>query len=244
MAFPVIFSRTRERSYLQKVLSIERANLIGCWLQKEASGSTSVDSSPEGNDGAYTGVTLGQGGVPGMGYTSPLYDGTLDFNNLQSAGFASDFDGKEGSLITWAKVSSGGVWTDDSYDRIISFYDDADNFISIVKWNTDNLVNYYYKANGTQVSVAKSSISDTGWVCWGATWSKTAASGNGEFKAYFNGAQHGATNVMDNFAGAPTQSLLGSWTTPPNQPWNGWLGPAMLWTTPLTAAQMAYLSKV
>lgn len=229
-------------NYLDKALSV--GDLIGAWMRDEKSGTISYDQSGLGHHGTHVGVTLGQPGVPGMGYTCPLYDGALDYTDLQSVGLASAFDGKEGALIAWSKVKDAAVWTDDSYDRIVSFYADANNFISIVKWNTDNLVNFYYKAGGTQVSVAKAAVSDTGWICWGVTWSKIANGGLGEFKSYFRGLQHGATNVMDTFVGALAQTLLGSWTAPPNQPWNGFGGPALIYSKVKSPDQMAYLSEV
>lgn len=77
-------------SYIDKVLGIEPANLVGLWPQNESSGSVSLDKSVHRHHGAYTGVTLGQPGVPGMGYTSPLYDGANDYNNIYSAGLAND----------------------------------------------------------------------------------------------------------------------------------------------------------
>ncbi|MFV1969356.1 MAG: hypothetical protein ACC628_28375, partial [Pirellulaceae bacterium] len=58
----------------------------------EASGSISDDLSPQGNDGAYTGVTLGQPGI-GDGRTCPLFDGANDYNNIYSAALNTDFDG-------------------------------------------------------------------------------------------------------------------------------------------------------
>ena len=82
--------------YIYKVLTADEASgydpssLIGFWPQNELSGGVSIDHSGLGHDGAYTGVTLGQPGVPGMGMTSPFYDGANDFNNIYSAGLAND----------------------------------------------------------------------------------------------------------------------------------------------------------
>ena len=82
--------------YIYKVLTADEASgydpssLIGFWPQNELSGGVSIDHSGLGHDGAYTGVTLGQAGVPGMGMTSPLFDGANDFNNIYSADLAND----------------------------------------------------------------------------------------------------------------------------------------------------------
>jgi hypothetical protein len=45
-------------NYKQRVLSVGRGNLIAYWPMDEHSGGVAVDHSPEGNNGAYTGVTL------------------------------------------------------------------------------------------------------------------------------------------------------------------------------------------
>ncbi len=77
-------------SYLRKVRRTEPAHLVGAWLQNEPGGAVSFDHSGRGHHGAYTGVALGQPGVPGMRMTSPLYDGANDYNDIYSAGLAND----------------------------------------------------------------------------------------------------------------------------------------------------------
>lgn len=82
--------------YISKVLNpntsigYDPLGLIGFWPQNESGGAISFDLSGLGHDGAYTGVTLGQPGVPGMGMTSPFYDGAGDVNNVYSAGLVAD----------------------------------------------------------------------------------------------------------------------------------------------------------
>jgi len=97
------------KNYLDKALSVEPANLIGLWLQNEASGAVSVDSSGHAHHGAYTGVTLGQPGVPGMGYTCPFYDGLNDYNNIYSAGLANDNLLANGGFET-AGAGGADIW--------------------------------------------------------------------------------------------------------------------------------------
>ena len=75
--------------YLRKIQSVRPENLVTLWPQNEPLGIVSTEIVRQYN-GAYTGVTLGQPGIPGTGLTSPLYDGINDFNNIHSAGFAND----------------------------------------------------------------------------------------------------------------------------------------------------------
>lgn len=92
-------------SYLDKALSV--GGLVGAWLQDEKSGAISYDRSGNDYHGAYTGVTLGQPGVPGMDMTSPLYDGANDYNNIHSAGFAND-----STLLNGGFETAGGGGAD------------------------------------------------------------------------------------------------------------------------------------
>ena len=93
---PYGFGLTRSTNYLNKVLRpnpsipYDPSSLIQFLPQSEPAGNISYDRSGLGHNGLYTGVTLGQPGVPGMGMTSPFYDGATDFNNIHSADFAND----------------------------------------------------------------------------------------------------------------------------------------------------------
>lgn len=82
--------------YINKVLrpnpsiGYDPSSLVGFWPQNEKSGLVSLDHSGLGHHGAYQGVDLGRAGVPGMGMTSPFYDGINDFNNIYSPDLAND----------------------------------------------------------------------------------------------------------------------------------------------------------
>jgi len=71
-------------TYIDKVLSIQPANLIGYWPMNDASGAVALDYSGQGNNGAYTGVSLANAPGPDGGNSCPLFDGTSDFNNIYS----------------------------------------------------------------------------------------------------------------------------------------------------------------
>jgi hypothetical protein len=208
----------------------------------EPSGSTSTDYSNEGNDGAYTGVTLGQVGI-GDGHTCPLFDGANDFNNIYSAALNTDFDEKEGTLALWLKVSGVGVWTDGTFDAGMILTADGSNFLQIRKSSPDGRIDFMYTAGGTAKEVAKTGLTTTDWFHAAITWS---VSGD-KIIAYYDGAQEGVpVTGLGTWSGALflTGTVIGASNTVPAQQWSGTLAHAALWKTPLTAPQVASLAVV
>lgn len=229
--------------YLNRVLSIESDSLIGVWLQNELSGSVSFDRSGQGNDGAYTGVTLGQPGVPGMGLTSPLYDGANDFNNIYSAGLNSDFDGAEGTLLAWAKVSGVGVWDDSTFRHIVRIAVDGENKIGLMKSNVENQLRIDYEAGNVLETATNSALAGTlDFFVIAITWSKTADA----IFYYINGASFATDTALGTWVGnlSNTTTAIGVSAITPAQIWSGPIGPVALWNKALTADQVATLSKV
>ena len=227
--------------YLNKVLSIESDSLIGVWLQNELSGSVSFDRSGQGNNGAYTGVTLGQPGVPGMGLTSPLFDGANDFNDIYSAELNADFDGAEGTLLAWAKVANAGVWEDSTQRRISTIQVDTENKLYITRTTINNQIQFVYEAGNVQEIQSTSALSNLDFACYAMTWSKSGDAA----KYYIAGAASGVTDTgLGTWVGnlVNTGTVMGAGSTAPAQVWSGNIGPVALWNKALTAAQIAYAS--
>jgi hypothetical protein len=192
----------------------------------ELSGDTAVDLSPEGNDGAYTGVTLGQPGI-GDGRQAPLFDGANDFNNIYSAALNTDFDPAEGALMVWAKVSGAGVWTDGGTRTIVGLRADVDNRIVFEKTGTNNNLFMRYNAGGV-VEVESVTISTLEWFCLIITWSVA----DDEVQYFLNGAKQGETDtVLGTWAGglATNETMFGSLNTAPFWIWDGNLAHGALW---------------
>lgn len=225
--------------YSEKVLSVEPANLIGCWLQDERSGTVSYDRSGQGNDGAYVGATLGQPGVPGMGMTSPFFDGINDYNNIHSAGLVADFDGAEGTLLSWISPVNAAMWTDTVLRRPFILRADDQNRIYLQSVGNGTL-NLIYE--GGDVVEFYNPPSWTGWLAIGITWDAA-----GDAVEFYRGGLNPASAVgLGVWAGNlnPASAVIGAGSTGPAQLWHGWIGPTMLWNAVLTPAQVAYLSKV
>jgi hypothetical protein len=240
------FWRRRHRQfgagYASKVKAIAPANLIAYWPQAEAGGTTIVDESGNGRNGAYTGVTLGSAGI-GDGRTAASYDGATSYGNVYGASLAAAFNGQEGTFAMWLKVSSAGVWTDGISRRAILFQVDANNRIGINKAVASNDVDWLYVAGATTKSGGVVSFSPTTFFHIGLTWSKAGDA----VKFYVNGVQSGATQTgLGTFAGAlaSTQTILGSLSTTPAQVWSGLEAHVAVWNTPLSAAQMLVAATV
>ena len=216
---------------------------IAYWIQGEAAGLVAVDQviSP-GQDGTYTGVTLGQPGI-GDGNTSPLFDGANDYNDVFTATLRGRFDGSEGTFVVWARVLNAGVWTDGQFRRMISFHVDASNSITIYKSGGVNTMTFFYEGSNINELIAIGGLTSIGWLCFGCTWSFSAGV-DGEFRAYINGAQIGLTQTalgawVGLLQAATTQ--VGSLDQVPIQVWHGYLAHVGVWDRPLTPVEMLEL---
>jgi len=227
-------------SYAHRVMAWFGAALIAYWQMDETSGSTAGDSSPQGHDGIYSGVTLANMPLPGkIGGSGPRFDGANDYVSVYSAGFDSAFDGQVGSAMVWAKVYDASVWTDGVYRHCFNFFVDASNRVHIRKSGGagNNQMEVWYKAAGVQETIYATSLTSTDWVHYAVTWSNVAD----EVKFFVNGVQAGGT-----------QTGLGSWTgnlsaantkigayDASQLSWNGWLGHVVVLNRVATPAEIA-----
>lgn len=229
-------------AYTNKVIALSP---IGYWPMAEASGTTIIDESGNGRNGAYKGTgepLLGQPGI-GDGRTAPLFDGTNDFANVFSASLQAAFNGAEGTLAIWFKVSAAGVWTDATTRRIMYFQADTNNRVRFEKSTTNNQIAFVYTAGATAKSVLWNNAGPLGWQQIAITWSKSAD----QMIAYQNGVQTGATQTgLGVFAGslAAATTEVGASDTSGSNPWSGYAAHAAVWSSALSAAQVATLAVV
>lgn len=227
---PVLFGK----SYMKKVLNLDPDNLILYHPMSEASGGVAIDFSPEGNDGAYTGVSLGQPGI-GDGKTCPYFDGVSDYNNIQSAGLAADFDPDELTIAMWIRHSD---FTEAGADRIFQLAADGDNLVRIYKGGAGECV-WQYWVNPTEKKVEKAAITDTGWIHLALTFSAT----EDEFKGFWNGDQVQATrSTLPTWVGALATAVVGATNITPTNVWDGWIAHFAIWKAAQSDAKVASLS--
>ena len=229
-------------AYIDKLLGIQAASLILLHPMNETSGGTAIDASPEGNDGAYTGVTLNNSTGP-TGEPVGLWDGVNDFNNVYSAAFDVDFDDTEGSMACWLKVSGAGVWADATFRGGFSLGQGNNNYVGLFKNTTANEILIRFRGTSTNKDVTSTALgATTEWVHVAQTWSSAA----NEIKGFVNGAQIGATNTYQAFTDplAAGRCVVGAFTNVPASVWDGYLAYAAVWKTPLTPAEVLSVATV
>ena len=102
--------------YFNKVLGIQKADLIGHWPLNEGRNTTTP---------------------------APAFDGTNSYVNIYSASLNTAFSGSAGTFLCWAKVSGAGVWTDAAWRNLITLRVDASNYVEIAKSSTNNRLSHY-----------------------------------------------------------------------------------------------------
>lgn len=236
--------------YSRKVKALDYQHLIGYWPLSEQVGVTAYDEGGSGLHGTYrntagvlNGVTLENAGI-GDGRTAAGFDGTNGYCNIYSAALNAAFNNAEGTVAGWMQVSGSGVWTDGANRTPIVLRADANNVVQLLKSSASNTFQFFYVAGGTSKSVSKASFSPTAWQHVALTWSKSGDA----LKAYVNGVQEGATQTgLGTWSGAlaSTACNIGCRiNTTPDQPWSGNGGGWALWSTPLSAAQIADLYRI
>ncbi len=226
--------------YSARVLATEPDDLILYHIMGESSGAVAIDSSPQGNNGAYTGVTLGQPGI-GDGNTAPFFDGATSFNNFFSAGFDADFNGNEATILIWVKMFNVAAWSGTGY--AFSIYADASN--RFVSWNSapNNFAVRRVGGGTSHIITALGVGPSLDWFMMTVTASEIA----NETIGYINGVPIApASTPIGAYVGAldNTRTLSGAVTTLPGSVHHGNLAHLAVWKTPLTPAQILELATV
>ncbi len=234
--FGLFVDGVQEAAYVAKVLALSP---IAYWILGEHEGSVAVCQINRNQNGSYTAVTLGNAGI-GDGQVCPSFDGLTGYVDIYSATLAAAFNGSEGSLAIWSKVSGAGVWTDGTTRVGVQMFVDSNNLIRIDKSSTNNQADGIYKAGGTTEQRVISTSALT-FQNYGITWSATAD----EVKVYYAGAQVGATMTgLGAWAGSlsSTRCLIGANTQVPENAYSGYQAHCVLFDSVLTSGQMASLA--
>jgi len=226
--------------YYLKIKQLFGSSIIAHWPLWEPGGSVAYDISGNRRNGAATGIDWGYPGI-GDGHTTPYFDGATDYVNVYSASLAAAFNGSEGTVLIWPKVFNAGVWTDTFHHYICYFIVDANNYIKVMKYNTDTLL-WVYVAGGVYKDVALA-VTPTVFMCLGMTWNKA----NDRFRAFYNGLQTGVDKTgLGTWAGilSANQALLGAYNVTPALVWYGYLADGVLLNREATPAEMLKAAQV
>jgi len=231
-----------KRAYYKKIIRMFGSSLIAYWPLWESSGSVAADKSGNARHGAYTGVDFGYPGV-GDGKKSPYFDGANDYVDIYSAGLAGAFNGNEGTVMLWAKVSAAGVWIDGMGRYALYLSSDINNIIRLYKSTTNNV--FYLRRTGSAVSslLTLSAQSQTGWVNYALTWSLA----NDRVRGFLNGSQYSVdVTGLGTWAGAlnVNTTLLGALAKTPSYVYSGYLAHALILNREATPTEVAIAAKV
>ena len=235
----------QQRQFVQYHQRVLATDPIAYWLQNEKLGAVAYDWVAENGaqNGAYTGVTLGQPGI-GDGNTAPYYDGTNDYTNIYTATLNGRFNGAAGTMMAWARVANVGVWTDVTFRRVFSILSIGfGDEVSIYKRADNNQLSLVYIAGGVNNTRTVVGLTSIVFNCYAITWSAAAD----EVRAYMNGVQQGATlNGLGVWGAAmhATYSCIGAIRTLPANVYDGYIGHCALWDRALAPAEIAALAVV
>jgi len=214
---------------------------IAYWPLWEPAGATAVNLVAATMNGIHTAVTLAQPGI-GDGATSGSYDGATSYTNIYSATLSGAYNGSEGTIAVWAKVSAVGVWTDGTRRDVMIIYSNGSNYILLSKF-ANNTIRFMYRSGGTDYPVDLAGLTTVDWMYLAITWSQGTGD---EVRAYYNGTQTGAavTPLLAWGGGAlaATVNCIGATTTGAANPFSGTLAHCAVWDRALTPAEIAALA--
>lgn len=174
------------RTYSDKVLEYSP---YAYWKLNEAAGaSVAVCSVDSGQNGTPANVTFGSTTSPDGG-NAPLFNGTSSSINIDTATLISNFDGTEGTVISFIKVFNAGVWEDTTERQILSLKVDNENKLRYQRDDTNNRISLNYEANNEGDSHNYDALSSTSWIHLAITWSDS-----GNAVVYY---RDGANKVTD-----------------------------------------------
>ena len=229
----------QRKAYWKKVKEITKGITIQHIRFNEPSGTSAVDWSGNGLNGAYSNVTLGQTGPREDKCAS--FNGTNSFCNLHSAGLASAFSAAAGFVMIVAKVSGAGVLTDGTLRVLTQLRADTSNRIRLFRNTGNNAFVLDYTAGGTASQVPVT-ITTSDWFQLILTWDTTAD----EVKGYLNETQQGSTlSSLGTWSGAINAAYCthGANDIAGNNSWDGYLAVGIIGNAALTQAQVTALAR-
>ena len=230
-------------AYIAKVLAL---NPIAYWVLGEAAGAVAVDqiNSPA-QDGTYMGgITLGQEGI-GDGGTAPLFDGVNGLVDIFSAALDAVFNGGELTIHLWMRVFNAADWAAGAEHAFHIGVNTVTDYARLRK-GAPNFFEWRREGSNVSEIVTLGGLNTLDWVPIAMTVSESIVP-TGEVKAYWNGAQTGATQVtLGAYVGAlnAINCCIGAQSTAPAAVWSGYLAHAAIWDSALSLAQIVDLGTI
>jgi len=229
-------------TYDQKVLA---TGPIAYWPLWETAGVTAVNYGSLGAaaNGTYVSIVPGTGIGPDGG-PCPWFDGAADYVNIFTPAFDAAFNGATGTALLWFRAANVGVWTDAARGDTLMLFDDAGNFYRMTKAAANNRWEGSGVAGAGTVTITRNASAEIIWIPTAITWSDSANAD--EFKAFWAGAQVGATSAALNaWAGGgltATATAIGAYGAGVINPFHGWIAHCAIWDRVLPQAEITDLA--
>ena len=210
--------------------------------ENESAGAISYCLTNPAMNGAYTAVTLANDPTGPFEMPAPYYDGATSYNDIYSIPLNANLTGAECTIGIWGRVDNVGIWTDGTFRAILILYVDVNNSLILRRSNANNTFSWLREGGGVAQFVNLAGLTTTDWFFAALTVSEAAD----EWRAYWNGAQAGVTQVgLGAWAGNlnPLLCLIGAQNQAPANVWNGRIGPGGVWSRALPPAEIASLSR-
>ncbi len=189
------YMAAQQRTYAQILVEDFAANEV--WpLVNITSGTTILAHVNSARNGTLSGWDLQNAAGPVPGSLAP-YASSGDSGNIFTTNLAGIANLSVGSLFCWCKMTIG-VWGDASFHMIMELRNNTSIFTFVTKDSSANRL--YWQQNGTEIQRPVTNLSTSGWFSVGMSWNNALP----ERKAFYNGAQVGATNTA---AFSPTGSI-------------------------------------
>lgn len=231
---PQRFYQPLVSDYVWRALRLYRSSLVAFYPLREVSGTTAIDLSGNWYNGAYAGVVLNSDGFKDE-HGQTLWDTNTDRCNLVGSGLKTAIPATTGSIVFWAKVQSGSLWTDGTNHYLFQFYVDANNYINLSKTTVNYQLWYAMKAGGIGAGISRGGTNSTDWMQLAIVWS------GGQMTAWYNAAQVGSAVSVGSFAGVLATAQIGQRTATGVEAWIGWIACFGVWNRALTQTDLQRL---
>lgn len=154
-----IYERPSGAAFSDLILRLGGSDKVAHWrLDSVPTGVAEEQVSASNMNGTFGGVTWGVNEIGPSSLRVARFDGTNSYVDIYSAALNSAIDLNNFTVSIWAKVYDVGCWTDSTARQVVLLKTDANNYISIGKSASDDVITFEYDAQSTKDTVNFSTL--------------------------------------------------------------------------------------
>lgn len=241
------FELTSFDAYVNKLKTVENANLIDIWLLQDSTQATALDSVNVARNGSYVNNPVLQSELfaDGANYEPRFKQASQQYVSLPAAAIDTAMSKTEGSLLAWLKLSA--LEAQNAFTGFVGLRIDGNNIIQLDRQFSGINAQFRWVWVGGAVqkinllNFTQPATPPTDWTAMVITWSTV----NNRLRAYFAGSAIGSElTPVPALVGSLATAVLASDIPVGGGYLEGALGPCALWTKELTAAEVLSISTV